>query len=88
MSNHTVWKVVGSLAATAAGVAARKTLERSWTAVQERPPPKNVSRAGVRWREALMWAAASATVVAAARLFARYAAGKVERRVTGDVEEP
>jgi len=88
MTHPMIWKVAGSMAATAAGVAARKMLDRSWTVVRDRPPPRNVARSGVDWREALLWGATTAAVVAAARLLARGATGELERRVTGTAPEP
>lgn len=88
MSSHTAWKIAGSFAAAAAGLTARKALERSWKAVQDRPPPQNLARGGVTWREALVWAATSAAIVSAARLLARSATGRLERHATGEVADP
>jgi hypothetical protein len=82
------WQVIRGIAATTAAVVARKSLARSWRAVMGSSPPKYPVRSSVCWRDAVLWAAASAAVGATARLAARELSGRVQLRLTGEEPTP
>lgn len=81
MNNRTlVWSTLGGLTATGSAFLARKALARSWEAVFGEEAPRDPSRADVRFSQALIWAVASAGVVAGARMAARAATSRLEER--------
>jgi hypothetical protein len=78
-----VWGVFSLVAALLAATVARKALTASWKAATGKPPPANPASPDVDMREALMWAAASGTIVAVARMLATRRAANYYARSTG-----
>ncbi|WFF41411.1 DUF4235 domain-containing protein [Salinicola endophyticus] len=67
MKPQTLWTLVGTTMAIASGVAAREALKH--TAKRSAfEPPVNPDDPDVRWREALLWGAASGAAVGLARI--------------------
>jgi hypothetical protein len=77
------WKLMGSLGAILAGVAARKVMTGLWKTATGNPPPANPEDPETTWQEALGWAVASGTTVGVARLLAARKAAEYYRRSTG-----
>ena len=75
--------VFSLVAARVAATAARKALNASWRAATGKPPPANPASPEVQMREALLWAAASGTIVAVARMLATRRAAQYYARSTG-----
>ena len=70
------WTVLSLVAALFGATVARKTLTSSWRAATGKNPPANPADPDVDLWEAVLWAAASGTVVQLARMLAtRKAAG-------------
>jgi hypothetical protein len=78
-----VWGIFSLIAALVAATAARKALNASWRAATGKPPPANPASPDVEMREALLWAAASGTIVAVARMLATRRAAQYYARSTG-----
>jgi len=78
-----IWGVFSLVAALVAATAARKALNASWRAATGKPPPANPASPEVQMREALLWAAASGTIVAVARMLATRRAAQYYARSTG-----
>lgn len=71
-----VWSVFALVASLGAATVAKKGLNTSWKAATGKNPPANPADPDVEMREAIMWAVASGTFVALARMLAqRKAAG-------------
>lgn len=68
------WKIVSTGTALLAGLAATKVLDLGWKVVTGHEPPKDDGQAGLR--EAIVFAAVSGAVAAAARHFAMRGATK------------
>lgn len=64
------WKVLGTGAAIAAGLAARKLATSLWKLGTGNEPPVNPEDPSVSWGEALGWAVGSGAVIGVARLLA------------------
>ncbi len=64
------WKGLGTGAAIAAAVVARKVVTSGWTAATGKEPPANPEDPEVSWPEAVGWAVASGAGVGVARLLA------------------
>jgi len=65
------------------GILARKGVERLWLAARPSDPPHAPSEPGVRWTDAVGWAALTAVGVAAAELITLKGAAEVWRTLTG-----
>jgi hypothetical protein len=78
-----VWGIFSLIAALVAATTARKALNASWRAATGKPPPANPASPDVEMREALLWAAASGTIVAVARMLATRRAAQYYARSTG-----
>jgi hypothetical protein len=76
-------KVMSGLGAAALTAVARKALTSGWTRATGNEPPTDPANPDVRWREAASWAAASAAVVALARLVAQRRVAATWRRASG-----
>jgi hypothetical protein len=87
MAGSTKWKVMGGLAAVAAGVVARKAVETAWTKSTGKTPPRNPESPDTTWGEAVGWALLSGAVVGLARLVATRKAAAYYRRSTGHLPE-
>lgn len=73
-------KIYASVAAIAAGIVARKIVEKVWVKTTGKTPPSDPNEVSVPWAEALGWSVASGVTVGAARLLAtRKAAGAWQR---------
>jgi uncharacterized protein DUF4235 len=77
------WKLFGTLAAIAAGIAARKALVAAFSKTTGKQPPANPEAPGTDWMEALGWAAASGAAVGLARMLATRKAADAYRKATG-----
>jgi hypothetical protein len=76
-------KVLSGVGAAATTAVAQKVLKKGWTKATGKEPPADPAHPDVRWREAAGWAAASAVVVAVARLFAQRKVAATWRRASG-----
>jgi len=73
-------KLYASVAAIAAGIVARKVVEKIWVKVTGKTPPDDPHKLEVPWAEAVGWSVASGVFVGIARLAAtRKAAGTWQR---------
>lgn len=80
-------KAYSSVAAIAAGVVARKVVEKLWVKATGKTPPKEPESPAVHWFEAIAWSVASGTTVAVARLLATRKAAGAWERVSADTSE-
>jgi hypothetical protein len=78
-------KVLSGVGAAATTAVAQKVLKKGWTKATGKEPPADPAHPDVKWREAVGWAAASATVVAVARLFAQRRVAETWRRASGSL---
>lgn len=78
------WLAIGSGAAALAGFGARKALEMTWKAATGRPAPENPEMRHVKWRDAIIWAAASGLVIGVARLVGQRIAAEGWRAALGE----
>jgi hypothetical protein len=76
-------KFLSGVSAAATTAVARKVLTTGWKKATGKEPPQDPAHPDVRWREAVGWAAASAAVVAVARLFAQRRVAATWRRASG-----
>ena len=65
-----VWKVLGTSAAIAAAVVAKKLVTSGWTVATGKEPPANPEDPEVSWPEAVGWAVTSGAFIGVARLLA------------------
>ena len=77
------WNLVVGVSTVAAGLAVRSLMKGGWRRLRGEDPPTNPVDPDVEWRDALVWAGASAAAVAVSRVLARRAAAGGWRRVTG-----
>jgi hypothetical protein len=78
-----VWKVLASLSAVAAGIAARKMLVVIVRKSTGKEPPANPEAPGTSWREAVGWAVASGAAMGLARMLATRKAAVIYKKSTG-----
>jgi hypothetical protein len=76
-------KVLSGLGAAVMATVARKALTSGWKTATGNEPPSDPANPDVKWREAAGWAAASAAVVAVARLVAQRRVAATWRRASG-----
>jgi Protein of unknown function (DUF4235) len=81
-------KIVTVLVGIPVGVATKKIVERAWDTARSADTPRTPSERGVRWGDAIGWAALSAAGVVAADLLTRKGAEKVWRTVIGTEPPP
>jgi Protein of unknown function (DUF4235) len=79
------YKMLAGAGAAVGASVARKALDRGWKTATGKEPPTNPEHPDVKWSEAVMWAAASATVVALARLLAQRRVAATWRRASGEL---
>ncbi len=79
------WKMTALMFAIPAGIAARKAADAAWKKARRTDPPANPAAPGTTWTEALVWAAASGVVFAAARMIAARGAAATWRSLTGSL---
>jgi hypothetical protein len=77
------YKILASIGATIGATVARKVLTTGWKSATGKEPPENPEHPSVRFGEAASWAAASAAVVALARLFAQRRIAATWQRASG-----
>jgi hypothetical protein len=70
------------------GIVSKKLVERAWLAVRPEDPPRKPSEPGVRWPDALGYAALSAAGIVVAELATRRAAEVAYRALTGSQPPP
>ncbi len=78
-----VWSLFALISSLGAAMVARKALNGSWKAATGKEPPVNPADPDVEFREALMWAAASGTFIAIARMLAQRRAAGYYLKSTG-----
>jgi len=78
-----VWSIFSLAAALLGATVARKTLTRAWQSATGKNPPANPADPDVALWEAVLWAAASGTVVQLARMLATRRAANYYARSTG-----
>ena len=78
-----VWSVFSLVSALGAAALAKKGLNASWKAATGKKPPENPADPDVQLREAVMWAAASGTFIALARMLAQRRAAHYYFKSTG-----
>ena len=77
------FKLVSIAVAIPVGIAARKGVEKLWTAARPGNPPRAAKDPDADWRDAIGWAALSAVGIAAAELASTKGASEVWRTLTG-----
>jgi hypothetical protein len=70
------------------GIATKRVVEGTWQATRGAEAPRKPSDPGVRWGDAIAWAALSAAGIVAAELATRRGAEEVWRRVIGTEPPP
>jgi hypothetical protein len=70
------------------GIVTKRAVEGAWSATRGEEPPRKPSDPGVRWVDAIAWAALSAAGIVAAELATRRGAEVVWRRVIGTEPPP
>ncbi|HEU5265163.1 MAG TPA: DUF4235 domain-containing protein [Jatrophihabitans sp.] len=66
------------------GIATRKVVERAWLAARPDNPARRPAEPGVKWADAVVWAAMSAAGLAVADLVARRSAEAAYEAITGN----
>ena len=70
------------------GIVTKKAVERAWIAVRPGDPPRQPTERGVRWADAIAWAALSGASVVIAELMTRRSAEAAFRALTGSEPPP
>jgi Protein of unknown function (DUF4235) len=83
LSEERKWALVAAGSAALVGLVSRQLLRRGWSAWRKEPPPDNPAAPEVKWRDALIWAAATGLVVGVGRVVARRGAAAGWKKVTG-----
>ncbi|MBS9405047.1 DUF4235 domain-containing protein [Halomonas sp. TRM85114] len=83
MKQDDIWSLVGSVAAVAASVMARKTADKAYRREVGKAPPANPDQPDVGWRQALLWGAGTGMLVGVARVVGRRAGREVMRKAPG-----
>jgi len=78
-----MWRVIALGAGTAAAAAVRAIASAAWRTTRHEDPPTNPAARGVRWRDALIWAASVAIGAAVARVVAERGAATAWEAATG-----
>ena len=78
-----VWSVFALASSVGASTVVKKGLNSSWKAATGKNPPANPADPDVEMREAVMWAAASGTLIALARTLAQRRAAGYYLKSTG-----
>ena len=77
------WRLLGTVSAVVAGIAARKLMVRVWRLASGDNPPANPAAPDTQWREAIPFAVASGAAIGLARMLATRKAAGYYRRSTG-----
>ncbi|GAA5172021.1 MULTISPECIES: DUF4235 domain-containing protein [Halomonadaceae] len=80
MKDETLWSLLSTGAAIAAGVAARNGARKSYERKIGKPPLDPYER-DVKWRHALLWGAGTGMIVGVSRIIGRRAGSEAVRRV-------
>jgi len=78
-----VWSIFSLVAALLGASVARKSLTKAWQTATGKNPPANPADPDVAFWEAVLWAAASGTVVQLARMLATRRAANYYAKSTG-----
>jgi hypothetical protein len=81
-------KLVTALVGIPVGIATKRAVERVWRTARPADAPRKPSQRGVRWGDAIGWAALSAAGVVAADLLTRKGAEEVWRTLIGTEPPP
>src|SRR4051794_9153831 len=65
------------------GIVSKKVVERTWLTARPGDPPRKPSEPGVRWTDALGWAALSAAGIVLAELITQTGAKATFKAITG-----
>jgi hypothetical protein len=76
-------KVTTIIVGIPVGIVTKKAVEHAWAALRPNDPPRKPTEAGVRWGDAISWAALSAAGVVAADLLTRRGAESAWRALMG-----
>ncbi|MFC6153193.1 DUF4235 domain-containing protein [Nocardioides yefusunii] len=79
------WNALSAVAAVGAAAVAKKGLDASWRVATGKNPPANPADPDVELREAILWAAASGTIIALARMLATRKAATYYAQSTGQL---
>jgi hypothetical protein len=77
-------KAISAVIGIPVGMLAKKAVERAWLAARPEDPPRKPSEPGVRWGDALAWAALSAVGIVVAELVTQRSAQAAFRALTGN----
>ncbi|WP_169735501.1 DUF4235 domain-containing protein [Halomonas halodenitrificans] len=80
MKQDTLWSLVGSAAAVAASMMARKAADKAYRHEVGETPPEDPDEPDVEWRQALLWGASTGVLVGVARVVGRRAGREVMHR--------
>lgn len=77
-------KLMSALISIPVGIATKKLVERTWVAARPEKPPREAKDEGVRWGDAIGWAALSAAGVVVAELVTQRSTTAAYRAITGN----
>ena len=81
-------KLIGIAIGIPVSIATRKLVERTWAAARPEDPARKPSESGVRWGDAIGWAALSAAGVVVADLLSKRGSEAAFRAITGNEAPP
>ena len=81
-------KLMSTFIGIPVGIMTKKVVERTWIAARPEDPPRKPSDEGVRWGDAIAWAALSAAGIVVADLVTRRSAQAAYRAITGNEPPP
>jgi hypothetical protein len=81
-------KVMSALIGIPVGIATKKAVDRAWLAARPGDTPRKPSEPGVRWADAVGWAALSAVGIVVAELITRRSAEVAYHAITGSQPPP
>ncbi|WP_375487396.1 DUF4235 domain-containing protein [uncultured Jatrophihabitans sp.] len=76
-------KVINLAIGIPVGIATKKLVERTWTAVRPGDPPRKAKDVDSTWSDALTWAVLSAAGIVAAEFITRQGTAVAYRSITG-----
>jgi hypothetical protein len=79
------WKILGTVSAVAATMAAQKLINATWTSATGKQPPTSPETPDITAFEAVSWVVASGAGVAVARLLATRKAAEYWHKSTGNM---
>jgi hypothetical protein len=83
MGARLVYRLVGTVVAVPVTFAVRRALRAVWKRSRGTEPPKSPTAPGTDWKEALTWAAASATALAVSEIIASRGVARAYQALTG-----